>query len=301
MASWTLADAPDQTGRVAIVTGANAGLGFQLARALASRGAHTVLACRDAGRAAAAEARIRTELPDARLELAPLDLADLASVHRFANHHLARHGRVDLLVNNAGVVLVRKRATTVDGFELQLGTNHLGHFALTGLLLPGLLVTPGARVTTMTSMEIRWARLDLDDLHSERRYGADRAYAQSKFANLLFAVELDRRLRARGSGVLSTAAHPGWSATDQRQGALIDTATRLFAQPAERGALPALYAATAPGVEGGAFVGPGALFGMRGAPKVIGVPGKARDEEVAGRLWAASEEQTGVTYSALVS
>jgi NAD(P)-dependent dehydrogenase (short-subunit alcohol dehydrogenase family) len=287
---------PDLGGRTAVVTGANAGLGFQIALALAGAGCRAVLACRDAERAERAAAAIRARVSGADVTFLHLDLADLNSVRRFATACRDRADALDLLVNNAGVVLVPRRHTTVDGFELHLGVNHLGHFALTGLLLPALLARPGARVVTMSSIEVRWARLAWDDLNSERRYGRDRAYAQSKLANLVFALELQRRLDAAGADVLSVAAHPGWAATDQQQGPLISALTRRFGQPAARGALPALYAATATGVAGGDLVGPGGWFGMRGEPVRVRPPVKARDTPTGCRLWTASEELTGVRY-----
>ncbi len=307
MAKWTAADMPDQIGRVAIVTGANSGIGLVAARELARAGASVVLACRNPDKAASAEAEIRRAVPDARLELIALDLASLASVERFSERVGADYDRLDVLANNAGVMATPKHVTE-DGFELQFGTNHLGHFALTGRLLDMLLGTHGSRVVNVASGAHRIGRINFDDLQGERRYRKWGAYGQSKLANLLFTFELQRRLAATGSDTLSVAAHPGYTATklqstDSRlTGSIIDAVggrigNALIAQNADKGALPTLYAATAPGVPPGAYVGPDGIAEARGHPKLVGTASAARDEEVARRLWEVSEELTGVSFA----
>jgi NAD(P)-dependent dehydrogenase (short-subunit alcohol dehydrogenase family) len=260
-----------------------------------------VLACRDTAKGETAAASIRSDVPGAELELAPLDLASLQSVHEFADAY--PHDRLDLLINNAGV-MAAPYSKTVDGFELQLGTNHLGHFALTGRLLDRLLATPGARVVTVSSTAHTIGRIDFDDLQSERSYRRWPAYGQSKLANLLFALELNRRLRARDADVLSVAAHPGYAATNlqfaatpsrvERLGSIV--LNRLVAQSAERGAEPTLYAATAQ-IPGGSFVGPDGVQEMRGAPTLVQPTRAARDPETARRLWEVSEQLTSVHFA----
>jgi NAD(P)-dependent dehydrogenase (short-subunit alcohol dehydrogenase family) len=305
MAGWSLHDVPDQSGRVAVVTGANGGLGYVIARELARKGARVVLACRSERRGRAAVERLSGEVPYADAEFGRLDLGDLSCVREFA----ASYGRVDLLVNNAGVMAM-PYGTTVDGFEVQFGVNHLGHFALTGLLLPALLAAPaGARIVTVSSMAHLLGNVDLRDLNSERRYRRWVAYGRSKSANLLFTHELARRLAAGGAGVVAAAAHPGYAATglqtagpraEGRRTAerLMALGNRVIAQSAEAGALPALYAATAPGVRPDSFTGPS--FAMwRGAPAPSRRAPWTTDDRVSRRLWDASEELTGVTYDAL--
>jgi NAD(P)-dependent dehydrogenase (short-subunit alcohol dehydrogenase family) len=306
---WTAEHIPDQSGRVALVTGANSGIGFEAAAALAAKGAHVVLACRDAGRAKAALDAIRARRPDASLEVQPLDLASLASIRACADRVLADHARLDLLLNNAGVMAIPRR-TTADGFEMQLGTNHLGHFALTGLLLDRLLAAPAARVVTVSSSAHRPGRIHWDDLQLERGYRKWTAYAQSKLANLLFAYELDRRLRRRGTRMASTAAHPGYAATNlQFVGARMENAraterffalgNRLLGQSAADGALPTLYAATSPDVVSGDYVGPSRMFEAWGPPKKVASSARSHDADTARRLWERSEELTGVRMAAL--
>jgi len=304
---WSADDVPDLTDRVAIVTGANSGIGLEAARVLAARGAHVVLACRDAGRGGAARDAIREAHPDASTEFAPLDLASLASVRAFSDAFVANYDRLDILCNNAGVMALPPR-TTADGFEMQLGTNHLGHFALTARLLDRLLAAPAARVVTVSSTMHRPGRLRWDDLQLQASYGKWRAYAQSKLANLLFAFELDRRLRRAGSRAISVAAHPGYAATNlvnvgpqmaparvfERLAAI---GSRILAQGAEDGALPTLYAAAAPTVNGGDFFGPGGLFELRGAPKQVRASSRARNETDAARLWEISESLTGERFA----
>jgi NAD(P)-dependent dehydrogenase (short-subunit alcohol dehydrogenase family) len=301
MAKWTADEIPDQTGKVAIVTGANSGLGLVTARELARAGATVVAAARE-GKANAALGSIVGAVPDAEVEPRELDLADLDSVAVFAQRIASEHPRVDILVNNAGVMMP-PRSTTAQGFELQFGTNHLGHFALTGRLLDNLAAAEAARVVTISSLEHRPGRLNFDDLQSERSYSPRGAYQQSKFANAVFGLELDRRLRAAGSPVVSVLAHPGYSATNlQLSGptglmrAVLRVTNQLVAQGVEQGALPQLYAATAPEVDGGAFIGPDGFREARGHPTFVEPVGRATDAETGRRLWEVSEELTGVRY-----
>lgn len=297
MRTWTFHDIPDQTGRRAIVTGANTGIGLETARMLALKGADVVLACRNADKGAAAVARIQAEQPAGRASLALLDLADLDSVATFAADFAATHGRLDLLINNAGV-MVPPLGRTKQGFELQFGTNHLGHFALTGRLLPLLLGRAGARVVVVASTAQRRGRIDFEDLNWEQRaYDAWSAYGQSKLANMIFALELARRLLAARSAVRSTAAHPGWTATDlQRTSGIARLLNPLFAMKPADGALPTLRAATDPAAANGSYWGPSGLFEISGPPAAARILDRARDEQVAARLWAVSEELTGVVF-----
>jgi NAD(P)-dependent dehydrogenase (short-subunit alcohol dehydrogenase family) len=308
MTGWNAGDMPRLDGRVAVVTGANGGLGYVVARELARRGACVVLACRAEKRGSEAVARLLGEVPDATVEPRRLDLGDLSSVREFA--YGLPYERLDLLVNNAGVMAL-PYGTTADGFETQFGVNHLGHFALTGLLLPALLATPGARVVTVSSFLHALANVDPRDLNNVRRYGRWTAYARSKSANLLFTHELARRLAARDGAwdVRAVAAHPGYADTglqtagpraERRRLAerLVLLANRAVAQSAEAGALPVLYAATAPGVPSDSFTGPS--FAMwRGAPAPSWRAPWTTDDAMGERLWAASERLTGVTYEAL--
>ncbi|SER60714.1 NADP-dependent 3-hydroxy acid dehydrogenase YdfG [Lentzea xinjiangensis] len=300
MTAWTTDLIPDQNGRVAVVTGANSGLGLVTATELARRGAHVVLAVRNtaAGEEAARGMAGSTEVRE-------LDLASLASVRAFAAGLAADHPAVDLLVNNAGVVLLGPRRTSADGFELQLGTNLLGHFALTGLLLDALTAAGGARVVNLSSITHRGAHLDFDDLMFERGYRAATAYGRSKLATTVFGLELDRRLRAAGSPVISTLAHPGVTRTNLtprawehrgRLGEVIARAGLLATQPVEQGALPQLRAATDPGLRGGEFFGPAGLGEIRGRVAEARLSREAADPEVGRRLWGAAERLTGVSY-----
>lgn len=303
MTTWTLSDIPDQGGRVALVTGANSGLGLHTAAALAGKGARVLLACRDAGKAEAAMRQIREQHPAALLEFRPLDLADLASVRRCAGTVLQRAPRLDLLCNNAGVMALPQRRTA-DGFEMQFGTNHLGHFALTGLLLPLLQKTAGARIVTVSSLAHHLGRIRLDDPNWRRGYRKWPAYAQSKLANLMFALELDRRLRRIGDRTISVAAHPGYAATNlQFAGPAMENSglgrlamklgNAVFSQPAEAGAWPSLCAATAPDVRGGEFYGPRGFQQLQGPPGRCRTSAAAQDQDVAARLWQLSEQLTG--------
>lgn len=297
MTSWTFDDVPDQTGRTAVVTGANSGIGFETARMLAQRGARVVLACRDAAKGEAAVQRIRATDPHGSATFAPLDLADLDSVAAFADAFIADGGGLDLLVNNAGV-MVPPLGRTKQGFELQLGINHLGHFALTGRLLPLLVRTRGARVVVVASQAQSSGRIDLGDLNWERRrYAAGAAYGQSKLANMMFALEFHRR--AAGSGPCVTAAHPGWTATDlgRTAGATARLAGHLLGMKPRNGALPTLRAATDPAAVCGSYWGPAYMHGMNGPPVSAAVSGRAKDPATARRLWDESERLTGVTFA----
>ncbi|MGW2829720.1 oxidoreductase [Streptomyces sp. NPDC001286] len=289
---WNLSDIPDQTGRTAVVTGANSGLGIATVEALASAGAHVVLAVRDPARGTAAAARV-----NGSVEVRRLDLADLASVREFAAQW---QGDLDLLVNNAGVMNIPESATK-DGFETQFGTNHLGHFALTNLLLPHIT----DRVVTVSSGMHRMPgspRIHFDNLDLTGEYAPMKAYSQSKLANLLFTLELQRRLEASGSSVRALAAHPGWAATNLQshdgsvlRRVLMQVGNRFLAQDSKAGALPTLYAAVQD-LPGASYVGPDGLGEMRGAPALVGRSAAASDPVTARRLWDVSEELTGVAF-----
>jgi NAD(P)-dependent dehydrogenase (short-subunit alcohol dehydrogenase family) len=297
---WDAEQIPDQSGRTAIVTGANSGLGLVTARELARAGASVVMACRNLEKGHAAVDEVRAAVPDAQVQLDELDLASLASVRAFADRFKAPHDGLDLLINNAGV-MGSPRRRTADGFELQFGTNHLGHFALTSALLETMEGREDARVVTLSSTAHKMGRINFDNLNGDRHYFRWNAYGQSKLANLLFALELDRRLRAAGSTVKSLAAHPGYAATNLQSAGppLFDrlvmvASNALIAQSDEMGALPILYAATQPGLEGGTYVGPDGFQEQRGHPKIVQPSGRARDPETARRLWEVSERMTAV-------
>jgi len=309
MSKWSARDIPSQAGRVAVVTGANSGLGLVTARELARAGARVVMGCRDTSRGEAARTTLVRQVPDADVEVRRLDLASLASVREFADQMHADLSALDLLVNNAGVMAI-PRQLTEDGFEQQFGTNHLGHFALTGLLLPLMGNAQGSRVVTVSSTAHKPGRIDFDDLMGERSYRKWTAYYQSKLANLLFAYELQRRCAAANISTISVAAHPGYAATNlqhvgprmegSRIGALVMTlGNSLLAQSDEKGALPQLYAATAPDVRGGDYYGPDGIAEGRGHPKRVDSTKASKDQAAARRLWDVSEELTGVRYDAL--
>lgn len=301
MARWTFDDIPDQAGRTVVVTGANSGLGFEAARQMALKGANVIAACRNRDRGAEAVDRIRSEFPRARIALAELDLADLDSVAGFANEFLAEHRRLDLLINNAGL-LTPPQGKTKQGFELQFGINHLGHFALTGRLLPLLSSTPDARVTTVSSLGQYIGRIQFADLNfDDRGYQPWAAYGQSKLANLMFTLELQRRLDAVGSSVRSTGSHPGWTASNLTAGAspVFKWLEPVVAEKTPLGAQATLRAATDPDAAGGSFWGPARpsrTFGVKGAIRPAHISARARDAAVAARLWNVSEELTGVGY-----
>jgi NAD(P)-dependent dehydrogenase (short-subunit alcohol dehydrogenase family) len=302
---------PDLAGRTVVVTGGNSGLGYEATLAFAREGARVVMACRDPERAAAAREAIARAVPGGSVEAMALDLASLASVRDFAKDFLQRERVLDILVNNAGVMALPYRKT-VDGFEMQFGTNHLGHFALTGLLLERLLGTPGARIVTVSSTMHRIGRIRFDDLQSERSYSKWLAYGQSKLANLLFTYELDRRLRAAGANALAVACHPGYAATNlqaagprmmgsglRERGMLL--VNRVFSQSAAMGALPTLYAATSPDVRGGDYIGPDGFMEMAGHPQRVASSRRSRDPQAAARLFEVSEELTGVRFDTVTS
>jgi NAD(P)-dependent dehydrogenase (short-subunit alcohol dehydrogenase family) len=299
---WSTEEIPDQSGRVAVVTGANSGLGLISGRELARHGAHVIMGCRSCAKGEQAAGEIRAAAPGAELDVRELDLSSQDSVRAFAEQVTADHPRIDLLVNNGGI-MAPPRTTTDEGWELQLATNHLGHFALTGLLLDALRAGDRARVVTVSSLEHRPGKMKWDDLHREHGYNSRAAYQQSKLANALFGLELDRRLRAAGESVISVLAHPGWTATNLQTTGPVGLRQRLYvignrlvAQGVEEGALPQLYAATMPGVQGGEFICPDGFYEIRGNPTRTRASRNARDEDDARRLWEVSEELTGVTY-----
>ena len=302
MAQWTADDIPDQTGRTFIITGANSGLGYVTALELARHGATVIMAVRNAAKGASARDAILAAVPAAKLEVAPLDLADLDSVKEFATGIVSSGRGIDVLINNAGIMMPPRRVTK-QGFELQFGTNHLAHFALTLRLLPALEGRADARVVTMSSGLHKSGHIHFDDLGAIKTYSRTGAYSQSKIANVYFALELDRRLRAQGIPIKSVLAHPGYAATNLQSAGptgplawLMVLGNMFMAQTAEQGALPELYAATAPGVEGGQFIGPDGRNEMRGYPTLVQPIERARDPEIARRLWEVSEDMTGVRW-----
>ena len=305
MPDWTESDVPDQTGKRALITGANSGLGWENARALAGAGAHVVMGCRNPQKAEDALERLLAIHPDASAEILLMDMADLASIHSAVERD--GDAPLDLLINNAGIMGTDK-AKTADGFESQLGTNHLGHFALTGLLLGRLDAAPAARVVTVSSFGHRPGKIDFDDLQSERGYNRWVAYFQSKLANLLFTYELQRRLEAAGSSTSALAAHPGGSNTElgkSRDGgggltakiiAWGEPITARLMQSAQMGALPTLRAAVDPAAKGGEYYGPDGFMEQKGHPVVVESTKRSHDQVVARRLWEVSEDLTGVRY-----
>lgn len=295
---WTHANIPDQTGRVAIVTGANSGIGFETAKSLAHRGATVVMACRNMTKGEAALSAIREAAVGATVDLRALDLSSLSSVKSFAEGFLEDYDQLDMLINNAGVMMT-PLSRTADGFELQLGTNHLGHFALTGHLLDRLTATVGSRVVNVSSIAHRMGKIDFDNLNAERSYKKVGAYAQSKLANLLFTQELMRRLQRQGHETVVTAAHPGWTATNlQADIASFRIMGKVIAQTPAMGALPTLYAATAPEAKTGGYYGPRKMMEWRGTPGPAKIAKRVHDQAVAQRLWDVSQQLTGVSYLA---
>lgn len=309
MGKWTTDQMPDLHGRVALVTGANSGLGYATAQALAQKGAHVVISCRSAEKGAAAMAQIRAQTAQADLSFLALDLANLASVRAAAQTFKKTYSQLDLLINNAGIMGV-PQSTTADGFETQFGTNHLGHFALNGLLMDRIMATAQARVVTVASIAANSGTLPMDDLNWQRRkYSRGGAYAQAKLANLVYGLELQRRLQAAGSSAISVMAHPGIAATavamsrDENLSlprrfwkllAQINNVT--LAQPAALGALPTLYAATAADLRGGDYIGPRGLMQIRGHPKHVRPRSLAQKATLGAALWQASEQLTGVSF-----
>jgi NAD(P)-dependent dehydrogenase (short-subunit alcohol dehydrogenase family) len=296
---WTTDNIPDQTGRVVIVTGANSGIGYETAYVLTKKGATVIMACRNQQKGEAAAQQIRDQEPKGTVEMMQLDLGDLDSVRRFAETIQNDYDRLDLLINNAGI-MYPPFGKTKQGFEAQFGVNHLGHFALTGLLLDLIMRTPQSRIVTVSSGAHRFGRIDFDNLNAEKVYRANAAYGQSKLANLLFTYELQRKLQSAGSDTIAVAAHPGWTATNlQRYSGVLNLLNRFFAQKSAMGALPTLRAATAPDVQGGDYYGPSKRMEMVGYPKKVQSNDRSRDTAVAAQLWTVSEEMTGVQYKGL--
>src|SRR5690349_15828082 len=306
-ARWTQNNIPDQQGKTVVVTGGNSGIGYEAGLALAGKNAQLILTARDITKGDKAAEQIRTKYPEANVTVAALDLADLKSVHAFAETFLAKHKSLDILINNAGVMAIPHRRT-VDGFEMQFGTNHLGHFALTGLLLPVVKATPNARVVTVSSFVHTSGDIHFDDLLWERSYDRWAAYAQSKLANLLFAYELQRRFVSSKINAISVGCHPGYAATNlQAVGPqmsdsqvslwLANLGNFLFAQSQRMGALPTLFAAVSSQVNGCDYLGPTGFGGMRGYPGKVKSTCRSQNEALAGRLWKASEELTGVHFA----
>ncbi|HET8911705.1 MAG TPA: oxidoreductase [Ktedonobacteraceae bacterium] len=306
MSHWTAKDIPDLQGYTVIVTGANSGLGLQTTRAIAAKRAHVIMACRNLEKGQQALNSVEAQIPGASVELAELDLASLESVRLFVAKFREKQTQLNLLFNNAGVMAI-PRAETKDGFEMQFGTNHLAHYALTGLLLPTLLATPHSRVVNTTSFARKFGKINFDDLNRTQKYGRWEAYGQSKQANLLFTFELQRRLAEAHAQTISVAAHPGYANTNLQATSVNTSSARLegffyaiggtwMAQSAQMGALPQLFAGISPEIHGGELVGPSSMGGMRGYPHIETKAQKEYDREKAARLWRVSAELTGVDY-----
>ena len=294
--NWINENIPDQTGKLALVTGANSGLGYEVSLGLALRGATVVMACRNLKKGEEAAAKIREENPSGEVRLMQLDLADLNSVKQFVEAFRAEYSHLDLLVNNAGV-MATPYGETADGFELQFGINHIGHFAMTGQLLGLLENTPGSRIVTVSSYAHWFGRINFDDLNGKKFYYRWLAYTQSKLANLLFAYELQRKLSKNGKNPISVAAHPGYAETNlQQHSALWSFLNPIMAQSQAMGALPILYAATSLEIKGGEYVGPDGFLGQRGYPFKGFSSQRSHDETTARLLWEVSEELSGVKY-----
>jgi NAD(P)-dependent dehydrogenase (short-subunit alcohol dehydrogenase family) len=305
---WTTGQIPSQAGKTALITGANSGIGYQAALELARHGAQVMLGCRSAAKGQAAMDKILAAVPGAQVVVASLDMASLSSIRAFAASFLAGGWQLDLLINNAGVMALPKRELTEDGFERQFGTNHLGHFALTGLLMPALLKAPAPRVVTVSSLAHRGGKIDFANLQSEQKYVPWDAYNASKLANLLFALELERKAEAVGSKLVSIPVHPGVSMTSifengagkkDPKAIIVKLLAPFLFQSDEAGALPTLYGATSPDAKGGQYIGPDGFMAFKGAPTVEQPKPQALDEAVAAKLWTVSEELTGVVYPAL--
>jgi NAD(P)-dependent dehydrogenase (short-subunit alcohol dehydrogenase family) len=303
MTDWTIANIPPQAGKLAVATGATGGLGYQTAMRLAQAGAEVVLTGRNAAKGREAVSKIRNQFPDARISFEALDLANLASVADFARRFATTHSSLDLL-DNAGVMALPTRQTTADGFEMQFGTNYLGHYALTAQLLPLLRRAHQPRVVSLSSIAHRTGFIQFSDLQGERFYSPWKAYNQSKLAMLMFALELQRRSDAAGWNLISNASHPGWARTDLFANGpglgLISFASQLaaplFSQSAESGALPTLFAATSPLAEGGGYFGPNGLYELRGPPAPARIMPQASDKAAAAKLWDVSQQLTGVSF-----
>ena len=294
---WTVKNMPDQSGKIAIVTGANSGIGYEAARALASKGAQVVMACRNLSKGESAAAKIKNDYPESDLHLIKLDLSSQDSVKQFAENIKENYSRLDFLINNAGV-MATPFGKTADGYEMQLGTNHLGHFALTALLFDLLKTTSGSRVVTVSSYVHYMGKINFDDLNSEKSYQKWLAYGQSKLANVLFGYELQRRSVQASGNPISIVVHPGYAATNlQHTTTLFRLLNPFMAQSQEMGALPTLYAATSPDIRGGEFIGPDGFLGQGGYPHVAKSSGRSQDEDVARKLWQVSEQMTGIEFS----
>jgi NAD(P)-dependent dehydrogenase (short-subunit alcohol dehydrogenase family) len=304
MTDWTIANIPPQRGKLAVVTGATGGLGYQTAMRLAQAGAEVALTGRNETKGREAVSKIRNQFPDANISFEALDLANLASVADFARRFATAHASLDLLINNAGVMALPTRQTTADGFEMQFGTNYLGHYALTAQLLPLLRRAHQPRVVSLSSIAHRTGFIQFSDLQGERFYSPWKAYNQSKLAMLMFALELQRRSDGAGWNLISNASHPGWARTDLFANGpgfgLISFASQfaapLFSQSAESGALPTLFAATSPQAEGGGYYGPNGLYELRGPPAPARIMPQARDKAAAAKLWDVSQQLTGVSF-----
>lgn len=304
---WTSSDIPDLSGKIALVTGANSGLGYYTSLELARKGAHVVMAARNKEKGLAALEKIRSEIPDADLQFMKLDLANIEVIKHFADSFIEEYEKLDILINNAGVMAI-PLLRTVQGFEMQFGTNHLGHFALTGLLFNFINSTPGSRIVNVSSLMHKFGKINFDDLNSEKSYSKWSAYSQSKLANLLFTLELDRRARLAGKQVSVMASHPGYASTNlQTRGgelegskanvAMNNLLNKIIAQPAWKGALPSLYAATSQNAVSGKYYGPSGLGSVRGYPREEKINPKLTSPEVARRLWEESERLTGIKFS----
>ena len=304
MNKWTTRDIPSQAGKLAIVTGANSGIGYHTALELVRAGAHVILACRNPAKADEAKSRILSAVPQAAVEIGQIDMADLDSIRAFAEAFVASGRKLDMLINNAGVMGFPQRTPTAQGFEGQFGTNHLGHFALTGELMPALLKTPHSRVITVASIAHKGGRMRFEDPNWERAYDPRKAYQQSKLANLLFGLELDRRLKRANADVASIMAHPGVATTSiisngmgsGVQAKIASMVLPLFAQSDARGAWPTLYAATSPDAKSGHYYGPDGIAEIKGLPTEVKPKPHALDPVAAARLWHISEQMTGVEY-----
>lgn len=293
--SWDIAQVPNQAGKVILVTGANSGIGFEAAKVLLSKGAEVVLACRSQEKGAAAVNEIKAAIPEAKIELMSLDLASLDSIQKFTEAFKQKYSQLDILINNAGV-MAPPFSTTADGFESQFGTNHLGHFALTGQLLPLLEAAENGRIVVLSSLAHRVGKINFSNLNSEKSYMRWLAYGQSKLANLMFARELQRRLSLNGSKVIVAAAHPGYSSTNLQRytpGAFL---MNKIAQSQQAGCMPTLFAATSDSIKGGEYIGPDGWMEVKGNPRGAYVAPKAKNVEVAARLWDVSEDLTKVKY-----
>ncbi len=293
---WTSNDIPNQSEKTIIVTGANSGIGYEVSRILALKGAHIIMACRNLKKANEAYNQILLENNNVSIEVMQLDLSNLDSIKKFTEDFSKKNQSLHILCNNAGVMMPPYQKT-VDGFELQFGTNHLGHFALTGLLLDTLMKTENSRIVTQSSFVHSMGKINFNDLNWETKYKKRKSYAQSKLANLLFAYELQRRLSAKNSDVLSIACHPGWSRTNLQRYTALFRSLKFLSQKPEIGALPMLYAATSIDAEGGAYYGPDGTFGWKGYPKKVKSSEKSYNEEDAKKLWEISEKLTGITYN----